>query len=134
RTTTLNGPTRGAYVARIPRGRGLAAPARSRRQALSDRAGRPCAHRHAEDIRSAPLRARGRGTRGCTSPGEALPLPDRRRRARADGAPDERRPAALPPLAREGAEDADVRAHVLGRRAARAHRGGGEASCRRLAA
>ncbi len=65
------------------------------RQASPDRAGRPCAHRDAEDVRPAALGARGRGLRRRAPAREAPALPDRRRRARADGAPDERGPAAL---------------------------------------
>ena len=120
--------------ARIARGRGLAAPARRRRQALPDRAGRAGAHRDAEDVRPAALGARGRRARGRAAPREAAPLPDRRRRARPDGAPDERGAAPLPEGRREGAEDARVPAALHRRRRARAHRGRGEEARRRLAA
>ena len=94
------------------RDRGLAAPARPRRQALADRPGGAGAHRDAEDVRPAARGARGRGLPGARRRGEALPLPDRRRRARADGAPDERGPAQLPRAGREGPEDADVPARA----------------------
>ena len=67
--------------------------------------------------------ARGRGLRGRAPPREAAPLPDRRRRARADGAPDERRPAPVPRAGREGPEDADVPAALRRRRRARPDRG-----------
>src|SRR5262249_36972494 len=59
RTVTLSASTaRGAYVARVARGRGMAPPARPARQEVADREGGPPAHRDAEDDRAAVDRAR----------------------------------------------------------------------------
>src|SRR5579862_1316483 len=134
RTVTLTGSTRGSVDARTARGRGLAAPARRRRQAVSRRARRPGAHRHAEDVRPAARVARGGELSGRVPAREAASLPDRRRRARADGASDERGPAALPPAGGEGPEDGGVQAPLHRRGRARAHRGRSEETGGRLAA
>ena len=103
-TVTLIASTpAGSLVAGVARGRSLAAPARPTRQAIADRESRPGAHRDAQDLRPAALDARRRGLPRRRAPRQALPAADRRRRARRDGAPDERGPAQVRRERREGA-------------------------------
>src|SRR5579884_752925 len=120
--------------ARAPRGRGVAAPAGPAREAASDREGGAGSRGDAEDDRPAAPHARRRGLRGGGAAGEAIPAPDRRPRARAHGAPDERRTPALCRRRCEGPEGADVPDPVPRRRRARAHGGGLEEAGRRVVA
>ena len=80
-------------------------------------------YRDAEEVRPAARRARRPDVRGGGAARQEPGLPDRRRRARAARAPDERRPAPVRGTGQEGAGEADVPGGVRRRRGARADGG-----------
>ena len=120
--------------ARTARNGGVAARARRPGLGLPDREGRPRAHRDAEDLRSAAVRARGPAPRGSRAAREAASVPDRGRRARPARAPDDRGAPAVRARGREAAQDAGVQARLRGRRGADPDRGREEEARGRLAA
>ena len=90
----------------VARGRSMDPGPRRPRLDVAGAPGRPGAHRDAQDLRPAALRARGATVRRSEETRQVAALPDRRRRARAPDPPDERRPDPLPRVRREGPEDA----------------------------
>ena len=64
-------------------------------QEVTDREGRAGAHRHAEDHRTTASALEGEGSARRRAACEAVPAAFRRRRARGDGAPDERGPTEI---------------------------------------
>ena len=91
---------------------------------------RPGPHRDAEELRPAAGRARGADVLGLGAARQEPALPDRRRRARAPRAPDERGPPPVRRAGQEGAGEADVPRRVRRRRRARADGGAARRSAR----